>query len=408
MTDTGHDDNNAPEASVTNPSAIHAGETAPDRTVDGLAFAAATLSTLAVYLCTLTPGLTLGFSGVFAVGAQYMGVPHPPGYPLWTVYSWFIVKLLPFGDSAWRTAVASAVAASLACGVVAWTVSGIGGRLARKAIPGMLPDDRALRVISGAVAGMGLGFNRTFWGKAVVADPWPFSLLLFAIALCLLSRWHFSPKRRCLCFGAFFFYGLALANSQELVPAVIGLMLFLIPPALRDWRHGASGTILAVAAMGLGLSTYLLLPAFSAANPPVNWGYPRMADGFVHTVTRGQYERLQPSPDVATWLRQLFGYAKITCKDVGVPYLIAALIPAFFLRRLPRPQRTWLLHLTAVSASLSLLMVALLNPAADKASHNLIRAYYTASHLVIVILSGCGLMLLARSISADRRANHQS
>jgi hypothetical protein len=203
MTDTGHVDNNAPGESATNPSKVWAGKTMPVQASDGLAFAAATLSTFTVYLCTLTPGLTLGFSGLFAVGAQYMGVPHPPGYPLWTVYSWFFVKLLPLGDSAWRTAVASAVAASLACGVVAWMVSGIGGRLARRAIPGTLPDDRALRVACGAVAGMGLGFNRTFWGKAVVADPWPFSLLLFAIALCLLSRWHFSPKRRCLCLGAF-------------------------------------------------------------------------------------------------------------------------------------------------------------------------------------------------------------
>jgi hypothetical protein len=185
-------------------------------------------------------------------------------------------------------------------------------------------------------------------------------------------------------------------------------MLFLIPPALRDWRHGALGTILAVGAMCLGLSTYLLLPAFSAANPPVNWGYPRMADGFVHTITRGQYERLQSSPDVATWLRQLVGYARITGNDVGIPYLIAALIPAFFLRRLPRPQRTWLLLLAAVFASLSLLMVAFLNPGEDKASRDLIRAYYTASHLIIVILSGYGLMLLARSISADPRANHQT
>lgn len=398
MMDLRPDDHDPATVLDTHPMSSRTPGSSPFQAPDGLAFASAALITFVIYLCTLAPGVTLGFSGIFSVGAQYMGVPHPPGYPLWTAYAGLFVKFLPAGDIAWRAAVASAFAGSLTCGVVAMTVSNVGGTLARKAVSNKPFDDRALRVVCGAVAGMGLGFNGAFWRTAVVADPWPFSLLLFSIALCLVSRWHFQPYVWWLYLGAFLFYGLTLANSQELVPAVPGLVLFLIPTTKLDLKRLLPRVVAAVGATTLGLSAYLFLPIFSATNPPVNWGYPRTADGFLHTVTRGQYERLQLSPDFATWTRQIADYATLTRKDVGPIYLIAAMIPFLFLCKLSKPQRLWLLLLAGIFASLSLLMVAFLNPAADRQSLDSIRVYYAASHLVIAIFSGCGLTLLARQI----------
>jgi len=29
-----------------------------------------------------------------ATGSYYAGVPHPPGYPVWTVYSWLFTCLV--------------------------------------------------------------------------------------------------------------------------------------------------------------------------------------------------------------------------------------------------------------------------------------------------------------------------
>src|SRR5690348_5567290 len=55
------------------------------------------------YYLTLAPELTLEDSGELATGSFYAGIPHPPGYPVWTIYTW-LWTLLPFKNIAWRVA----------------------------------------------------------------------------------------------------------------------------------------------------------------------------------------------------------------------------------------------------------------------------------------------------------------
>src|SRR6267378_2202271 len=40
------------------------------------------------YYLTLAPEQTLEDSGELATGSFYAGIPHPPGYPVWTIYTW--------------------------------------------------------------------------------------------------------------------------------------------------------------------------------------------------------------------------------------------------------------------------------------------------------------------------------
>ena len=53
--------------------------------VDWLTFGITTLLVFLGYYWTLAPDLTLEDSGELAVGSFYAGVPHPPGYPVWTI-----------------------------------------------------------------------------------------------------------------------------------------------------------------------------------------------------------------------------------------------------------------------------------------------------------------------------------
>ena len=91
--------------------------------MDWLTFVLVTLFVMAGYLYTVAPDLTLEDSGELAVGSMYAGVPHPPGYPVWTIYSWLFTKILPFSSIAWRVAVSSAVAAALSAGLTALLIS---------------------------------------------------------------------------------------------------------------------------------------------------------------------------------------------------------------------------------------------------------------------------------------------
>src|ERR1041385_5730674 len=92
------------------------------RRVDWLAFGLTTLLVFIGYYLTLAPDLTLEDSGELAVGSFYAGVPHPPGYPVWTLYTW-LFTLLPVSNIAYRVGISSAVAGAIASGLLALMVS---------------------------------------------------------------------------------------------------------------------------------------------------------------------------------------------------------------------------------------------------------------------------------------------
>src|SRR5436189_4714453 len=91
-----------------------------------------------------------------------------------------------------------------------------------------LDELRALRVVSSCVAGMPFGFDGAFWRAAINADPWPFSLLLLAVVLCLLMRWLQKPCRWRYLYGGSFVYGLTFTNSQILLAAALGLQFMVM------------------------------------------------------------------------------------------------------------------------------------------------------------------------------------
>src|SRR5438105_9956590 len=76
-----------------------------------------------IYFLTLAPEVTLEDAGELITGSVYAGIPHPPGYPVWTLYSWLWTVLVPVGNMAWRVALAQANAAAVACALITLMVS---------------------------------------------------------------------------------------------------------------------------------------------------------------------------------------------------------------------------------------------------------------------------------------------
>src|ERR1051325_1168418 len=71
------------------------------RKIDWITAAIATVIVFIGYYYTVAPDVTLEDSGELAVGSYYAGVPHPPGYPVWTIYTWLFTVLFPFSNIAW-------------------------------------------------------------------------------------------------------------------------------------------------------------------------------------------------------------------------------------------------------------------------------------------------------------------
>src|SRR5262249_26907289 len=75
------------------------------------------------YYLTLAPEVTLEDSGELATASYYAGIPHSPGYPVWTIYTWLWTVLLPIKNIAWRVALAEATGGALAAGLLGLLVS---------------------------------------------------------------------------------------------------------------------------------------------------------------------------------------------------------------------------------------------------------------------------------------------
>src|SRR5467141_1691757 len=168
--------------------AVISGKESVFHAVDWLTFCLTSTVVLVGYLVTLAPEVTLGSAGIFSTGAMYAGIPHPPGFPVWTVYAW-LFTLLPVSNICWRVALSSAVAASVACGLIALMVSRGGAEIAKTTAGFQNLDNNqksACQIVAGCVAGMAFGFDGGFWRRAVVADTWSLDLLLLCSVLCLL------------------------------------------------------------------------------------------------------------------------------------------------------------------------------------------------------------------------------
>ena len=431
------------------------------RRIDWITLAVTTVLTLLGYLYTIAPDLTLEDCGELAVGSFYAGVPHAPGYPVWTVYSWLFTVILPFSNVAWRVAVSSAVAAALANGLLALMVSR-GSSMILEGIDKLKDLDKRwenwLCMVSGFVAGVLIGFNGFMWSQAVIVEVYTLSVLSLMGVLALLMRWLYAPHQRKYLYWAFFLFGISFNNHQTLIVAAMGIEVLIAaaePRLGRDlflgnvlvwmigllckglgvlttfdsngplyvvynavglgslaasvylttitkrWLPEVKPVLLMLLAWIIGAAFYMYMPVTGATNPPMNWGYPRTFDGFVHAFTRGQYEKTNPTnlfDDPWRFVQQIRMYFEGATDEFHLSFLLLALIPFCFLFQMQKRERAWILGNTGIYACLAFLLLILLNPNVDRQSRDLTKVFFTASHVTISMFVGYGLTLVGACI----------
>ncbi len=231
------------------------------RKIDWFALAIAFGVVWIVYFLTLAPELTLEDSGELCTGAFYAGIPHPPGYPFWTIYAWFWTAILPVGNVAWRVEVGEATAAAMACGLVALMVSRGSSMLMEsieelKSLTGKW--ENAICVVSGIVSGIMLGLGGVVWSESVAINrislfglPW-----MMVVMVCLL-RWIYAPHQRRYLFYAFFFFGLCATIHQTLIVAAMGIEAAIAAAQPRLGRNLFLGNGIVFLAVLIAQATHL-------------------------------------------------------------------------------------------------------------------------------------------------------
>jgi len=311
-----------------------------------------TLGALVLYVATLAPTTQFWDTSEYIAAAHVLGIPHPPGNPLFVLiaHTWGLLPLA--AGYATRINLLAAVTSAIAAGC--WFL--VSERWMRAWVPARLP--RRLAALAGALI---TATAFTVWNQSVVNEKvYTLSLLSIALVLWLIVRWDDQPAGE----GhdhhlLMIVFLLALTSTNHMMGVLVGpAVVVLLFPLLKDQRPSdeaarrvewsqwlvfcsvyalivASGLenagplkLAAVLFLGalayafvqarnwdfalavllvaiVGVSVYLFLPIRAAQFPPINEGEPTTLQALWDVLTRQQYGK----PPV--WERQATLWAQL-------------------------------------------------------------------------------------------------
>lgn len=358
------------------------------RKLDWSAFWTACVISFLMYLYTLAPTVTLEDSGELAVASDYLGVPHPPGYPIWTMITWLFTKVFAFvtyrgqPNPAWSVGLASAVFGALATGMSAMLISRSGSDLLRgvQRVSYTLTSgtENAICWVAAVAGSLVFAFSPVMWSQSVIVEVYSLNAFFLILVFLLTYRWLCRPDDNLL-YAAAFVFGLGLTNYQVLLLAGLPLVFAVFVKDLKLFRDFFVVGILYIAVFGLvkfgflppiehptdqqfviymllnlvvltfvyfllprgktvavtlllfelGVGFYAFMPIVSdLRNPPMNWAYPRTWRGFKHAITRGQYEQIKPTEILSgRFIDQIGSYLADLRKQFTLPVALLGFLP---------------------------------------------------------------------------------
>jgi hypothetical protein len=269
----------------------------------------ATLAIFTLYVITLARTTQFWDTSEYIATAHIMGIPHPPGNPLFVVLAraWELL-LAPFGLSvAVRINLFSAAMSALAHGF--WF-------LVAHRVLAFFSDSRGVRLAGAATAVLVGATAFTAWNQSNVNEKvYTVSLLTIALLSWLAFRWRDRlgrGKDDNLLLLMVFILALSVGNHLMAFLAAPALILFVLlvrARALLNWRLYPAAALAGI----VGLSIHMYLPIRAAQDPLVNEADPtcesiggaltsvvtmgrRGCDELSAALTRSQYDK--PALDV--------------------------------------------------------------------------------------------------------------
>ncbi len=273
------------------------------------------------FLFFQTTGIWGGDSADLVTAAITAGVPHPPGYPL---YTWlgFLLGKLPVATPAWRVGLLSSIPQALTLVFVFLLVRRLTGSL-----------------FAAFFSSLFLFGNYLFFLYAIT--PEVFGLFdAFLVLLIYLSYLFGKTGKRTYLTWLSFVLGLSLAHHHVILFALPAMLVWIFGPmrgkAAKAMRSPRSVSGLA-AWFGAGLLPYLYVPIAAAGRSIVNWDRAVNIPNFVRLVTRADYGTFVSSgfygSDVSSRLLSLQAYIQFLWLDLTWVGLLLAALGCVWLRK---------------------------------------------------------------------------
>ncbi len=217
------------------------------------------------YARRVCPTLSLtGDSAELVTAAATWGIPHAPGYPLFILIGRAFAAL-PFGETAWRVHLTSALFHALAVGAT-----------------GLAAFTMTSSALAAFCAGAALALERSFLLGSLYAEVFPLNDLFFALLVLLAARLRQRPGS-----AVPFALGLGLACAHHMMIALaFPALAILVARPLRTERPRLRAFLALAAPFTLA---YALIPIQAARHPFVSWGGVHDLPSFVELLTRHDY-----------------------------------------------------------------------------------------------------------------------
>lgn len=215
-------------------------------------------------------GISAGDSGDLVTAAATFGVPHPPGYPLYTFLGW-LLQSVPFFTPAWRVALLSSATHAL----VLFQVGSIVYRLTRSHIASYF----AAAVLAG---------NYVFFLYSVTPEVFALLDLFMVLLLWCVLEW-IRTKKSVYVYVFSLLFGLSLTHHH--------VILFFIPSCVYAYYVFRSefrvriSWILGLFTVGLLPYLYILFPPLGSS--PLIWNPAVSVSNGIRLITRADYGTFQ-------------------------------------------------------------------------------------------------------------------
>src|SRR5882762_9196686 len=297
--------------------------------------ACVSVGALILYILTLAPTTQFWDTSEYIAAANTLGIPHPPGNPLFVLMA-HVWGLLPLAK-AYAERINLFAAATSAVSAGCWFL--VAERWLRWFVPALWP--RRMAALAGAIVS---ATAFTVWNQSVVNEKvYTLSLLSIALILWLIVRWDDQPAGEAHDHHLLLIiYLLALTATNHMMGVLVGpvVVILLYPPlkkqrpladadrrlewsqffvftsvwallltlGLEGWVPIAVAGVVFAAALGyaimagnvsfaaaallvavVGVSVYTFLPIRAAFHPPINEGEPTTWKALWDVIFRVQY-----------------------------------------------------------------------------------------------------------------------